>query len=172
MRPRPNGWRFLRSTDFSPPLTGLRSILSRNDAASSRLRGQMNQQFGPLHDLNLGAPCDHSNYVPRGRTWFCCASLRRRYRLAAWPRHLQSTETHRPDRNDLAPGAASSPTFAVFIWLCKAGPGQLSGIAQSTTRHGVRRGGRPEHEHYARRGRRAVVPPCWLLAGDCGAMGC
>jgi Zn-dependent protease len=48
MRPRPNGWRFLRSTDFSPPLTGLRSILSRNDAASSRLRGQMNQQFGPL----------------------------------------------------------------------------------------------------------------------------
>src|ERR1700694_2634812 len=84
-----------------------------------------------LRDLDLGAPRNHRAYIPRGGTRLCRASFRRRYRLATRPRHLQSVKAHRPNRDDSAPGVAGSPTFAVFIWLCKAGSSQLPGAAQS-----------------------------------------
>jgi Zn-dependent protease len=31
----------------------------------------------------------------------------------------------------LLPGGAASPAFAIFVWLCETGPGQLPGTAQS-----------------------------------------
>src|SRR5437763_14542317 len=45
-----------------------------------------------LHDLDLGAPRDHRNYVPRGGSRFCGASLRRRHRFAPRAPHPPSAE--------------------------------------------------------------------------------
>src|SRR5262249_32553545 len=76
-----------------------------------------------LHDLDLGPPRDHCHYISRGGTRLCCASLGRRYGLAPWPRHLQSTKAHRPDGNNFAAGGASFPALTVPVWLREAGPG-------------------------------------------------
>ena len=90
------------------------------------------------------SPRDNRNYIPRGGARLCRASLRRRYRFAPRPRHLQSAEAHRPAGTILLPGLLlllhspflfgyAKPVPVNFralrnprrdmVWVAAAGPG-------------------------------------------------
>src|SRR5258708_39902737 len=75
-----------------------------------------------LRDLDLGPPRNRCNYIPRGGTRLCRASLWRRYRLAPWPRHLQSAKADRPNRDDFATGGAAFSPFSLLFLLCATCP--------------------------------------------------
>src|SRR5260370_6400847 len=75
-----------------------------------------------LRDLDLGPPRNRCNYIPRGGTRLCRASLWRRYRLAPWPRHLQSAKAHRPNRDDFATGGGAFSLFFRLFLLFEARP--------------------------------------------------
>jgi hypothetical protein len=115
----------------------MKRLAERHGEVEYRIKSTSEPHERVARESDLGAPRDHHNYISRGDTRFCRAPLRRRYRVATRPRHLQSAEAHRPIRDDFAPGYVEFPTFAVFVWLCEAGPAQFPGAAQSAAQHGV-----------------------------------